>query len=280
MKLARSLFAKEAILLGAVQVLGLWVAFRFLHDLKLNYLVPELSTDFHLNLSDIFILVAFIFFFIFLARKRGRASVVFFRVFLWLIVFSGAQIIFSLFLSPINTTVFSLVVVLTMALVPRVIILNIAVILALAGLGSVAGLSITPLVAVWVLAILSVYDIVAVYLTKHMIKMAEGMIASRAIFGFIIPAKLSGFKEKLSAVQPGENFMILGSGDIVLPLILTASLARSSFWQAILVAVFSVLGLLLTHLIFVNQKERRPMAALPPIAALSIIGFLLSSLIF
>ena len=280
MKLGQSLFVKEAILFGAVQVLGLWAVFRFLNDLKLNYLAPEFSTDFHLNLSDLFILVAFVFIFIFLARKRGRASVVFFRVFLWLIVFSGAQIIFSLFLSPINTIIFSLMVVLTMALAPRVIVLNVAVILGLAGVGSIVGLAITPLVAVWVLAILSIYDIMAVYVTKHMVQIAEGMIASRAIFGFIIPAKLSGFKEKLSVVRPGENFMILGSGDIVLPLILTASLARSSFWQAMAVAVFSVFGLLLTHLIFVNQKERRPMAALPPIAALSIVGYLITTFVF
>ena len=136
------------------------------------------------------------------------------------------------------------------------------------------------MVAVWVLAVLSVYDIIAVYFTKHMVKMAEGMIASKAIFGFIIPLQSSGFKEKISAVQPGENFMVLGSGDIVLPLILTVSVARVSFLQAIFVAVFSVFGLLATHLIFVNQKERRPMAALPPIAALSIIGYLVSSLIF
>ena len=73
--------------------------------------------------------------------------------------------------------------------------------------------------------------------------------------------------------------MILGSGDIALPLILIISVARASFWQAIVVAGFSLLGLLVTHLIFVNQKVRRPMAALPPIAALSIIGYLLASLI-
>ena len=134
--------------------------------------------------------------------------------------------------------------------------------------------------AVWILAILSVYDIIAVYWTKHMVKMAEGMIASHAIFGFIIPAKFSGFKEKISAVRPGENFMILGSGDIALPLVLVVSVARVSFLQAIIVAGFSILGLLAMHLIFVNQKQRRPMAALPPIAALSIIGYLVSSLIF
>jgi len=280
MKLARSLFVKEAILFGAVQGLGLWTAFRFLHDLKLSYLIPSVSTELHLNLLDVFILAAFISIFIFLARKRGRISQVFFRLFLWLIVFSGAQIIFSLFLSPINTAIFSLAVVLAMALIPRVLILNVAVILGLAGLGTVLGLSITPIAAVWILAVLSVYDIIAVYWTKHMVQMAEGMIASKAIFGFIIPTHSSGFKEKLSAVQPGENFMILGSGDVALPLILVVSVARVSFLQAIIVAGFSILGLLLTHLIFINQKERRPMAALPPIAMLSIVGYLITNLIF
>lgn len=279
MKLAQSLFVKEAILFGAVQILGLWTAFRFLTDTKLNYLVPDVSLDWRLNLPDLFILAAFILIFIFLARKRGRASRLVFKVFLSLVVFSGAQIIFSLFFNSLLAFIFSLIVILVMILVPRVLILNIAVILGLAGIGSVIGLTLTPIVAVWILAILSVYDIVAVYLTKHMVKMAEGMIASKAIFGFIIPAKLSGFKEKLSAVQPGEDFMILGSGDIVLPLLLTVSIARVSFWQAIIVAIFSLFGLFLTHLIFVNQTIRRPMAALPPIAALSIIGYLVAGLI-
>lgn len=280
MKLARSLFVKEAVMFGAVQSLGLWTAWRFLHDLKLNYLVPEVSSDLHLNLLDVFVLAAFTLLFIFLAKKKGKVSEVFFKVFLWMIVFSGAEIVFSLFLNSLAAFVASLLVILLMILIPRVLVLNIAVILALAGIGAIFGLSITSIVAVWVLAILSVYDIIAVYFTKHMIKMAEGMIASKAIFGFIIPAKLSGFKEKLSIVQPGENFMILGSGDIVLPLILTVAVARVSFLQSLVVAVFSILGLLLTHLIFVNQKERRPMAALPPIAALSIIGYLLTSFVF
>lgn len=279
MKLAQSLFVKEAILFGAVQILGLWTAFRFLTDTKLNYLVPDVSLDWRLNLPDLFILAAFILIFIFLARKRGRASRLVFKVFLSLVVFSGAQIIFSLFFNSLLAFIFSLVIILLMILVPRVLILNIAVILGLAGIGSVIGLTLTPIVAVWILAILSVYDIVAVYLTKHMVRMAEGMVASRAIFGFIIPNKLSGFKEKITAVQPGEDFMILGSGDIVLPLLLTVSIARASFWPAIVVAIFSLLGLLLTHLIFVNQTTRRPMAALPPIAALSIIGYLVASFI-
>ncbi|TSC74305.1 MAG: hypothetical protein G01um101444_331 [Parcubacteria group bacterium Gr01-1014_44] len=279
MKPARLLFVNEAFLFGAVQALGLWVAWRFLNNPGLSQLIPDASASFRFTPADFLILAVFVFLFIFLAIKKNKASRFFFRGFLWLIIFSGAQIVFSLFLAPLLALLASLAVVVAMAAVPRVAVLNMAVVFGLAGLGAVLGLSLSPMMAVWILAVLSVYDIVAVYITKHMVKMAEGMIASRAIFGFIIPSKFSGFFEKISAVRPGEDFMILGSGDIALPLVLVVSVARVSFLQAFIVAGFSLLGLLATHLIFVNQKVRRPMAALPPIAALSIIGYLVASFI-
>ena len=72
--------------------------------------------------------------------------------------------------------------------------------------------------------------------------------------------------------------MILGSGDVILPLLLAASLVRISVSQAAVVVVFACLGLLITNLLFTSQKTRRPMAALPPIAAMSIIGYLVASL--
>ena len=73
--------------------------------------------------------------------------------------------------------------------------------------------------------------------------------------------------------------MILGSGDIGLPVVLASSVARYSLNAAIIVAVFSLAGLFFTHLIFVNQRERKPMAALPPIATMSIVGYLVANLI-
>ena len=110
-----------------------------------------------------------------------------------------------------------------------------------------------------------------------MVKLAEAMIQSRAIFGFVIPSSFKSFGERMTQVLPGEQFMILGSGDVILPLLLSASLVRASIYQSVIVALFSVLGLFLMHLIFANQKIRRPMAALPPIAMMSIIGYLIVS---
>ena len=70
--------------------------------------------------------------------------------------------------------------------------------------------------------------------------------------------------------------MILGSGDIGLPLMFAASLVSTSLWAAVVVALFSVIGLFVTHVLFLNQQQRRPMAALPPIATMAIIGYLVA----
>lgn len=153
-------------------------------------------------------------------------------------------------------------------------------ILTFAGIGAVIGLSFTPETVVILLVALSFYDIIAVYKTKHMVALAEGMIKSRAIFGFVIPTMPADIKEKMTRVVPGEQFMILGSGDVILPLLLSASLVRISLPASAIVAVFSVGGLFLMHLIFSNQKTRRPMAALPPIALMTIMGYLISFLAF
>jgi presenilin-like A22 family membrane protease len=72
--------------------------------------------------------------------------------------------------------------------------------------------------------------------------------------------------------------MILGGGDLVLPLLLIASVAGQNILRSIIILVFALLGLLVMHLIFIKLKSR-PMPALPPIAAFSILGYLISLLI-
>ncbi|MBI2057620.1 MAG: hypothetical protein HYT63_01395 [Candidatus Yanofskybacteria bacterium] len=267
---------KGVILFASAQILGLLTVQRQLSLLPSAGLP---SLDFKFSFWDIFIFSAVLLVFIFFVFRQGKPSRIFFKIFLWLVIFSGSQIIFSVFLSP-TVALITLVLFLILVLaIPRVAVQNLAVILAITGIGSVLGLSLTPIAAVIILAIFSVYDIVAVYFTGHMIKMAENMIRSNAIFGLVIPNRFSDFKEKTGNMKLGEQFMILGSGDVALPLILVSSLVRVSLIQAWLVAVFAVAGFVITHLLFANQKERKPMAALPPIAAMSIIGYLITMLI-
>jgi presenilin-like A22 family membrane protease len=144
---------------------------------------------------------------------------------------------------------------------------NIAISMSIAGLGGVFGWSFSPTTAVILLVTFSVYDIIAVYKTKHMVKMAQNMVESGAVFGLIITSK-----------KP-RDLVILGSGDILLPLILASSVATTSVIDALTVSAFAAVGLFVTHLIFSNQKTRKPMAALPPIATLAVIGYLVAVLL-
>ena len=107
------------------------------------------------------------------------------------------------------------------------------------------------------------------------------LFRSGAPFGFIVPSEGASFFKPRHEAQAriGEQYMILGSGDVGLPLILACSLVGLYVSEAVIVGIFSLFGLFLTHLIFVNQEVRKPMAALPPIATAAIIGYLVSQLL-
>ena len=106
--------------------------------------------------------------------------------------------------------------------------------------------------------------------------MAKEMIESRAILGLVVPSSMVDFKSSLSEIKPGGKFLILGGGDVVLPLFLCSSIISSGRFQPLIVAVFSLIGVFFSFLFFIFQKERKPIPALPPIAFFSIIGFLLT----
>src|SRR3989344_1885512 len=224
--------------------------------------------------SDVIFLAGIVLFVLLTSRfkKLGRVS---YRTFLVLVVFSGTQIVMGSFLTPPNDLWAALFIVLVFVFVRNVFSHNLGVVLGIAGIGSVLGLALSPKTVVIIMVLLSFYDIISVYVTKHMVRMAKDMMEAGAIFGFVIPSEIKGFfsNKREAQAQVGERFMILGSGDVGLPIILTSSVINSSAADAIIVAGFSLGGLFLTHLIFVNQKERKPMAALPPIATMAIIGY-------
>ncbi|OGE77657.1 MAG: hypothetical protein A2751_00525 [Candidatus Doudnabacteria bacterium RIFCSPHIGHO2_01_FULL_46_14] len=268
-----SLFINEAILFGLTLAVGLYTAysrsFNF-GDISEYGAVKFTPTDFVI----LIVLLAAIFF---VARHKRIASFSF-KLFLLLIVFSGTQVILGTFIpSPLNLAT-AIVFTFIFSIGRSVLLHNLGIILGIGGIGAVFGLSISIEFGLLLLVVLSLYDIIAVYVTKHMVTMAKSMIESGAVFGFLIPLKFRGFfygKEEAKA-GIGENFMVLGSGDIALPLIFAASLVRVSMMSAVITAVFSLLGLFLTHVIFLNQEKRRAMAALPPIATMTIIGYMVS----
>lgn len=278
MRIKLDLYLKELVLFSATLTIGVFSAYRYSVSPVFDSL-PEIKFGW----SDAILLAVLALFFIFFSKyqKVARFS---FKLFLVLIVFSGTSTIIGMILgTPWDIWVTFLIMVVFLS-IKNVLTHNVGIILAVAGIGSLLGLAISPRTAVIIMVALSFYDIIAVYVTGHMVKMAKTMMESGAIFGFIIPSRMSGFlshkREAQTQVGAGGQFMILGSGDIGLPVILASSVAKYSLNGAIIVAVFSLAGLFLTHLIFVNQKERKPMAALPPIATMAIIGYLLATILW
>ncbi len=272
MRFRPKLFFKEAILFATTMAVGIFTAYR-------NALMPEVIQlpEIRFSIWDAVLLTFLVSFFVFASRYKKVANF-FFRFFLIFIVFAGAQIIAGTVISPPLDLFIALGAVLVFIFLRNILVHNLGVIVGIAGMASIIGPALSPRTAIFLLVVLSFYDILSVYVTKHMVTMARNMINSGAPFGFIVPSEGgSFFQNKHEATAGiGEHFMILGSGDVALPLVLACSLAGLYVNQAIVVALFSLGGLLLTHLIFVNQEVRKPMAALPPIATMAIIGYLVS----
>ena len=268
------LFLEELGLFAATQLIGLFIA------LRIGDLAGGQSVSVDLSAGEVIIFLVFFTAAVYLLSHFVRRSGIFFRLVLGLAVFAGSQTFFLVVLG--NYTVSVLCALFLAVLVSKIKIVflhNLGMIIALAGIGAVLGLSLSPVSVIFLLLILSFYDIVAVYKTGHMVRMAEEMVRSRAISGIVLPRAFSGWKSGLQNVRPGGEFMILGSGDIIMPLILIASVAGlHGLARGLLIMLFSMAGLSLTYYLFMAQKERRAMAALPPIAALSVIGYLISVL--
>lgn len=270
-----SLFSKELLLFSMAMFLGLYVATNLtLLETAGTAIEPlEFSWTNIVIMASVFLLVSFV------LTRCVRMSRVLFVLFFFLIIFSGSQLLGAMIWSFPWNMIFALAVIAATIVWRSVFTHNIAITIGLSGVAAVLGMSMTPTAALLILVLFSAYDIVAVYKTRHMMRMARTMLESGTVFGFIIPAKWRDFLVHRDNAQLGERFMLLGSGDIGLPIIFAASIARVSLLSAVVVAVSAVVGLLITHLLFVNQSQRRPMAALPPIATMCVLGYLVASLL-
>src|SRR3989338_9144175 len=275
MVLRFNLFWKEIVLFALTLMIGIFSAYYNSATMAVSIIEPSSFT-----LRVIVIFVVFFAILLTVLLKFKRVGNVSFKFFLTLVVFSGSQIIACAIVASSQDLFAALIITAVFLYFKNVFVHNIAMILGIAGVSSFLGISISPQIGILLLIMLSFYDIFAVYVSKHMVRLAEGMVGSGAIFGFIIPFDLRDifYHKEQAREKMGEKFMILGSGDIGLPVIMVSSVAVISLSQALITSTFVLVGVFITHILFVNQSGRRPMAALPPIATLTIIGYLISVL--
>jgi presenilin-like A22 family membrane protease len=171
---------------------------------------------------------------------------------------------------------------------PRVWMQSLVMLLAMVALGEVFGRLISPWTAMILLAVLAVYDYLAVRF-GFMMWMANKLSSSSTLPAFIIPYSASDWANNLKkadipnlAEQKAEErkYSILGGGDIGFPVLLAASVYNSRDMRAgLVVAAFSLVGLLGAYFVQAKFAKGKAVPALPTIAVMSLIGLALVSFV-
>ena len=118
---------------------------------------------------------------------------------------------------------------------------------------------------------ISIYDIIAVWKTKHMIKLAKFQAQQRMFAGLLVP-----YKEKKK--NPGEvvRFAILGGGDVGFPMLFIVTVLRDFGMTMALTSLAFVSIALLLLLIFAQKNRYYP--AMPYLSIGCFAGFLVGLL--
>ncbi|MBU2639790.1 MAG: hypothetical protein KKG75_03750 [Nanoarchaeota archaeon] len=120
------------------------------------------------------------------------------------------------------------------------------------------------IVSIFVLLFLiSLYDMYAVWKSKHMIKMAKFQAKMKLFAGLLIP-----YGKKKTA--------ILGGGDLGFPLIFTGVVFKNSGWEALIIVLTTTIAL---WLLLIKSKKNRYYPAMPFISIGCLVGYLLTLLI-
>jgi len=271
------IFIFEAFLFSLTLILGIAASFRIS---EIVTTLPQISLwQFLINFL---IAATFILFITYLLKLKRGKGIIFKALFVFINFLGGTITLSGLGIIDPLALILMAILIFSWLKISSVFIHDLTMILGIAGIGASLGLSLQPQIVIILLIVFSIYDFIAVYKTKHMIKMAKEMIEAGAILGLICPQKISDFKFSLKEVKPGGKFLILGGGDIAFPLLLTVSLIPEGILNSLIVALFALIGLSLSFLFFVSQSPtspgggRRAIPALPPIALFSIIGFLIT----
>jgi len=167
----------------------------------------------------------------------------------------------------------------------RVWLHNLVLLIALVSAGSVFGSLFSPWAFLILMAVIAVYDFVAVRF-GFMVWMVDRLSQTVTLPAFIYPRKIRDWTLSLKTVRVDElvdrpaddrEYSILGGGDIGFPLVLTASVYFvSGLNAAVLVGAFALVGLMSAFLIQLVWLKGKPMPALPPIAFFCLIGLLIA----
>jgi len=165
---------------------------------------------------------------------------------------------------------------------PEWYVVNTAGVLMGAAGAGIFGISFGIVPALLLLVVLAVYDAVAVYRTKHMLTLADGVMDLKLPVMFVVPRRAGySFVEESEEITEGEesDALFMGLGDAVIPGVLVASTAHFLGPTAgIEPAAGALVGALLGFVALMRKvAEGEPHAGLPLLNGGAIAGFFIGA---
>ena len=262
------------------QVLGLYVGTQYIGEISSGAIPPVFenpqSVETSLYLFGYIIATTAVM----LVLIRFRRN--FIRILEAFVIFTTSWVTLG-FLLPVDAyLVLALAIALTAwkAFRPSILNQDIAAVLSGAGVGALLGASLGVVPALVFMLILSAYDFVSVFITKHMVYMAKALIERPTAFTIAAPPNLKTLTNSGKVSKGTKKFHVfqLGVGDMVMPLMFSVSVL-GTFGLASSIASVAGATVALFSLIYFMSGKPRPLPALPFITFGTLAGFLLSTIL-
>lgn len=193
------------------------------------------------------------------------------------------SISFGAFIPSIFAFVLAIILAIFKVIKPNIYVHNITEIFIYGALAAIFVPILNLFSVVILLILISIYDMIAVWRTKHMVSMAKFQIKSRMFTGLLIPYNIpkqkpipKGAKTKLVKIQIKEA--ILGGGDIAFPLLFSGVILKLyGFLPALVISFFAALAL---FFLFVIAEKKKFYPAMPFVSAGCFLGYLVLKLFF
>ncbi len=274
----RRSFKYEVGMFLVTQLLALWTGFVMIISGVREAVVIESTSE---GVSIFFTSLLFATFMLIVILKYLKKPIIFKLLFAWLI-FIGSRTVFLTVMPWAFASGLAIGLALLRFWKPLVLYQNIALILAIAGVGPQLAMFFRTEAVLVVLILASIYDYIAVFKTKHMVTMFEGMSSQGTPFALIIPSKgkltdtIASKPLKAKKKDP-ESFYMIGTGDIAFPAVFSVALLGDfGLVPALASMVGSLIGLVVDQ--YIVEKYRIALPALPAISFFAIIAFLLTQI--
>tara|TARA_Y100000310_G_scaffold327507_1_gene393998 strand:- start:1455 stop:2375 length:921 start_codon:yes stop_codon:yes gene_type:complete len=217
-------------------------------------------------------------------------KVIFLRLWFFLVVWICLSFAFSAFIPQFIALIIALVIAVWRIYRPNIIIHNAAEIFIYGGLAAIFVPLMNIFAAFMLLLLISIYDMIAVWKSKHMIKLAKFQTKSKIFAGMFLPYKLKEglIKPKKAKPAPAKaekivnvKHAILGGGDIGFPLLFAGVVMKGLMLEnSVLIGFLKTLAIpicvtIALMFLFIKGEKDKFYPAMPFLSIGCLAGYLI-----